>query len=145
MWRATATPASISASTSNVTYPDIGPSVWDKIFRVTPGVVAGGVVCAEAPVAINSASPQIAQPATPVKYLRVSMAASSRPRSIDARATKRSIVDSELGSQAGRLAQVVVNRPAPLDHRILRSMAAARHSQLPRSALEPWRIRVQNR
>ena len=73
--------ASISASTSNVTYPGIGPSVCDRIFRVTPGVVAGGVVCAEAPAAMNSASPQIAQPATPVKFLRVSMATSLPSRS----------------------------------------------------------------
>src|SRR6185295_12246969 len=57
-----------------------GPSVCDRIFRVTPGVVAGGVVCAEASAAMNSASPQIAQPATPVKFLRVSMAISYRPR-----------------------------------------------------------------
>jgi len=28
-----------------VTYPGVGPSVCDRIFRVTPGVVAGGVPC----------------------------------------------------------------------------------------------------
>jgi hypothetical protein len=55
------------------------PSVSDRIFRVTPGVVAGGAVYADAPAATNSASPQIAQPATPVKFLRVSMGTSCIP------------------------------------------------------------------
>src|ERR1700722_5214647 len=68
------TPASISIATSNVTYPGAGPSLCDKIFRETPGVVAGGVVpCADASVAINPVTAQIAQDATPAKPRRVSM------------------------------------------------------------------------
>src|ERR1700687_606622 len=48
----------------------IGPSVCDRIFRVTPGVVAGGAPWAETSVAMNPAAAQIAQPAKP---RRVSM------------------------------------------------------------------------
>ena len=58
--RATITPGSIVASTSSVTYPRAGPSICDKIFRVTPGVAAGWVPSADASVAINSVIPQIA-------------------------------------------------------------------------------------
>ncbi len=57
------TPGSISISTTIVTYPGVGPSVCDRTFRVTPGVVAGGV-WAEASVAINPVSEQRAQDAT---------------------------------------------------------------------------------
>jgi hypothetical protein len=63
---------SISISTSSVTYPGAGPSVCDKIFRVTPGVAAGGV-CADASVAANPVMEQSAQDATPAKPRRVSM------------------------------------------------------------------------
>jgi hypothetical protein len=60
-------------STSNVTYPDAGPSICDKIFRVTPGVAAGCVPCADASVATNSVIPQIAHDAKPVNPRLVSM------------------------------------------------------------------------
>src|SRR3984893_16720541 len=66
------TPASISASAVIVTYPGVGPSVCKKIFRVTPGVAAGGVPCANASVAINPVTAQIVQDANPAKSRRVS-------------------------------------------------------------------------
>jgi hypothetical protein len=59
-----------------VTYPGTGPSVCDRILRKTPGVVAGGVVCADASVATNPVSEQSAQDAKPAKFRRVSMATS---------------------------------------------------------------------
>src|SRR4029077_10878356 len=64
------TPASISASAVIVTYPGVGPSVCKKIFRVTPGVAAVGVPCADASVAINPVTAQIAHDATPAKSRR---------------------------------------------------------------------------
>src|ERR1700761_3466246 len=67
------TPASISIATSRVTYPGDGPSFCDRIFRETPGVVAGGASSADASVAIKPATAQIAQDATPAKPRRVSM------------------------------------------------------------------------
>src|ERR1700733_5762101 len=67
------TPASISIATSNVTYPGAGPSLCERIFRLTPGVAAGGVVCADASVAANSVIAQSAQDAIPAKSRRVSM------------------------------------------------------------------------
>ena len=71
--RATVTPGSISASTMMVTYPGVGPSVCDSTFRVTPGVVAGAVVCADASVAMKPVTAQSAQDAIPAKSRRVSM------------------------------------------------------------------------
>src|SRR5450631_2078395 len=56
-----------------VTYPGVGPSVCDRIFRVTPGVVAGVVPCADASVAMNPVTAQSAQDAIPAKSRRVSM------------------------------------------------------------------------
>src|SRR5450755_4036330 len=56
-----------------VTYPGVGPSVCDRIFRVTPGVVAGVVACADASVAMNPVTAQSAQDAIPAKSRRVSM------------------------------------------------------------------------
>src|SRR6516164_7284345 len=52
-----------------VTYPGIGPSIWDRKFRLRPGVVApgGGAPCADASVAMKPAAEQIAQVATPAK------------------------------------------------------------------------------
>jgi len=55
-----------------VTYPGVGPLVCDKIFRVTPGVAAGAVPCADASVAMNPVTVQIAQDAIPAKSRRVS-------------------------------------------------------------------------
>ena len=56
---------------------DIGPSICDKIFRVGPGISAGGAPsAAEASVAANPVIAQSAQDATPAKPLRVSMAGS---------------------------------------------------------------------
>jgi hypothetical protein len=46
------------------------------IFRVTPEVAAGGAPCADASVAMNPVSPQIAQDAKPAKPRRVSMTTS---------------------------------------------------------------------
>jgi hypothetical protein len=57
----------------SVTYPGAGPSVCDNIFRATPGVAAGGAVCADASVARNPVTAQSAQDATPAKSRRVSM------------------------------------------------------------------------
>src|SRR6516165_2733550 len=84
VWRATATPGSISASTSSVTYPGAGPSICDKIFRVTPGVVAGGVPWADTSVATKSVIPQIAHDATAANPRRVSMATSLRVSGLSA-------------------------------------------------------------
>src|ERR1700677_3121943 len=68
------TPASISIATSNVTYPGDGPSLCDRILRDTPGVAAGGAPsAADASVAMNPVSAQIAQDATLAKSRRVSM------------------------------------------------------------------------
>src|SRR5262245_27047699 len=64
------------ASTSSVTKPGVGPSVCDKIFRVTPAVAAGGVPWADASVAMNSVIPQIAHDAKPANPRRVSMISS---------------------------------------------------------------------
>src|SRR4030088_3752402 len=60
----------------SVTYPGVGPSVCDKTFRVTPGVAAGGVVCADASVATKPVTAQSAQDAIPAKSRRVSMTTS---------------------------------------------------------------------
>jgi len=54
----------------------LGPSVCDKIFRVTPDVAAGGAPCADASLAMNSVSPQIAHDAKPANPRRVSMISS---------------------------------------------------------------------
>src|SRR5581483_2026785 len=62
-------------STTSVVYPAVGPSVCERIFRVTPGVplVAGGGVWAEASVAMNPVSEQSAQDATVAKSRRESL------------------------------------------------------------------------
>jgi hypothetical protein len=50
---------------SSVSYPAVGPSVFDRSFRVTPGVVAAGAPCADASVATKPVTAQIAQEAKP--------------------------------------------------------------------------------
>src|SRR5215475_8737753 len=52
VWRPTDAPASISASTSSVSYPGDGPSCFDRILRVTPPE-GGGAPCADASVSTN--------------------------------------------------------------------------------------------
>ena len=53
---------------------DIGPSICDKIFRIGPGITAGGAPsAAEASVATNPVIAQSAQNVTRAKPLRVSM------------------------------------------------------------------------
>src|SRR6516225_8324179 len=67
------TPGSTSASTIIVTKPGTGPSVCDRIFLLKLGDPAGGEPCADASVATNPVSPQIAQDAKPENPRRVSM------------------------------------------------------------------------
>jgi hypothetical protein len=55
--------------------PGIGPSICERIVRLTPGT-AGGAPCADASDAMNPVTAQIAQDAKPVKPLRVSMTTS---------------------------------------------------------------------
>jgi hypothetical protein len=58
----------------SVTYPGIGPSICDNIFRVRPGVTGGEAPsAADASLATNPVTAQIAQDAKPAKPRRVSM------------------------------------------------------------------------
>ena len=77
---------------------------------------------------MNSASPQIAQPATPVKFLLVNMTASYPPQSTSVRRMKRSIVGSQMGSQAAQawinsIACVALQERKPAIPRILACVA----------------------
>ena len=58
-------------------------------FRVTPGVTAGGVSSADASVAMNPVTAQIAQDAKPAKPRRVSMTTSLLPSCVLVAGLKR--------------------------------------------------------
>jgi len=76
-----------------VTYPGAGPSICDKIFRVTPGVGAGWLPSADASVAINSVIPQIAHAAKLEKPRLVSMTTTSQ--SLSPPSTNRAITQQD--------------------------------------------------